>query len=235
MEVIIAVHLAKLGYRVLFITTEMATKNIFRRIDAVWNKFNYSEFKSGRLSVKDEKRYEKYIANMAKKSDDEVMLVVEQATAGVTQITAKIEQYKPDVLLVDGAYLLADDYNGDDDWKAVIRIWRALHKVCLSKDIPVVVTTQSKEETGAKLSSINFAKAIAQDCDIIAVLEQDIQQRNDKEADIRFLKLREGDMLSTIYINWNFSTMEYNSIYKEDSKAETLQQAKKEEGVITIE
>lgn len=235
LEVIIAVHLAKLGYRVLFMTTEMSTRNMFRRIDAVWNKFDYSLFKKGQLTRKDEKRYEQYLEDMENKSDDEVMLVVEQATGGVAQISAKVEQYKPDVLLVDGAYLLEDDYKGDDDWKAVIRIWRALHKLCLAKDLPVVVTTQSKDETGAKLSSINFAKAIAQDCDVIAVLEQDSQQKNDKEADIRFLKLREGDNLTKIFINWNFNTMEYNSIYKEKADVMDEELTSKAKGVITID
>lgn len=216
-------------------TTEMSTRNMFRRIDAVWNKFDYSLFKKGQLTRKDEKRYEQYLEDMENKSDDEVMLVVEQATGGVAQISAKVEQYKPDVLLVDGAYLLEDDYKGDDDWKAVIRIWRALHKLCLAKDLPVVVTTQSKDETGAKLSSINFAKAIAQDCDVIAVLEQDSQQKNDKEADIRFLKLREGDNLTKIFINWNFNTMEYNSIYKEKADVMDEELTSKAKGVITID
>lgn len=235
LEAIIAVHLAKLGYKVLFITTEMSTTNLFRRIDAIWNKFDYSLFKKGQLSRKDEERYLKYLEEMENKSDDEVMLVVEQATGGVMQISAKVDQYKPDILLVDGAYLLEDDAGGEDNWMGTIRIWRAFHKLCLSKDIPVVLTTQSKDETGAKIGSLSFAKALSNECDVLAVLEQDEQQRNDKEADIRFLKLREGDTLNKIHINWNFNTMEYNSIYKEKAFEGNDESIKEAKGVISID
>ena len=118
--------------------------------------------------------------------------------------------------------------------KSTVRIWRALHKLCLAKDLPVVVTTQSKDETNANLKSINFAKAIAQDCDVFGVLEQDEQQRRDREADIRYLKLRDGDTLSTVHINWNFNTMEYNSIYTEKVEAKEKPDLE-EKGIITIE
>ena len=236
LEAIIAVNLAKLGYRVLFMTTEMSTVNLFRRIDAIWNGFDYSLFKKGQLNRKDEKKYQEYLEEMETKSDDEVMLVVEQATGGVMQITAKVEQYKPDILLVDGAYLLEDDAGGEDNWMGVIRIWRAFHKLCLAKDIPVVLTTQSKDETGAKIGSLSFAKALSNECDVLAVLEQDEQQRNDREADIRFLKLREGDTLSKVHINWNFNTMEYNSIYKEKAVETNDETASKNaKGVISID
>lgn len=232
--VIMAVNLVKLGYRVLLMTTEMSTKKMFQRIDAVWNGFDYTLFKNGQLTRKDEKKYRKYLDDMSKTSKDDMLLVVEQSTGGVTQIGAKIEQHKPDVVLVDGAYLLEDDFGNDDDWKSTVRIWRALHKLCLAKDLPVVVTTQSKDETNANLKSINFAKAIAQDCDVFGVLEQDEQQRRDREADIRYLKLRDGDTLSTVHINWNFNTMEYNSIYTEKVEAKEKPDLE-EKGIITIE
>lgn len=232
--VIIAVNLTKLGYRVLLMTTEMSTKKMFQRIDAVWNGFDYSLFKKGQLSRKDEKKYKKYLEEMSKKTKEDILLVVEQSTGGVAQIGAKVEQHNPDVVLVDGAYLLEDDLGTDDDWKSTVRIWRALHKLCLAKDLPVVVTTQSKDETNANLKSINFAKAIAQDCDVFGVLEQDEQQRRDREADVRYLKLRDGDTLSTVHLNWNFNTMEYNSIYTEKNE-EREKPDIEEKGIISIE
>lgn len=232
--VIMAVNLAKQGYRVLFMTTEMSTKKMFQRIDAVWNGFNYSEFKKGQLSKKDEKKFREYLDKMSKTSKKDLLLVVEQATGGVSQISAKVDEHQPDVLLIDGGYLLEDESGAEDDWKSIIKIWRGLHKMCLAKDIPIVVTTQSKDETNANLKSINFAKAIAQDCDVFGVLEQDEQQRRDREADIRYLKLRDGDMLSTVHLNWNFSTMEYNSIYTE--RADEKEKLDLEEkGIITLE
>lgn len=233
MQVIIAVEMAKAGYKVLFFTTEMSTNMVFRRIDAVWNKFNYSLFKKGQMHTKEEKQYQKYLEEMANKSDEEIMLIVEQATSGVSQISAKIDQYQPDVVLVDGGYLLADEEGEDDNWMSMVRIWRGLHRLCLSKNIPIVVSTQSKDESNANLKSVNFSKAIAQDTDIFFVLEQDEQDKNDKEAQIRFLKLREGDMLSIIRLNWDFDKMDYSCLFKEKIKEQ--KEVENVEGVINID
>lgn len=228
-----AVAQAKNGYKVLFFTTEMSKEMVMRRIDAVWNGFNYSLFKKGQLQPKDQKRYFDYLDEMAKTPDDKVMLVVEQATGGISQISAKIDQYQPDIVYVDGAYLLEDEEGDEDNWMGIVRIWRGLHRLCLLKKIPIVTTTQSKDESGATIKSLSFAKALSNECDVLGVLEQDEQQRNDREASIRFLKLREGDTLATVHMNWDFDKMKYNSIYKEKTVEQT--EVKNVSGVIMLD
>lgn len=215
-EVIQSVHLAKLGYKVLFFTTEMATTAVMKRIDAVWCKLNYSRFKKGQLLPDEEKRFFNYLDEMENKPDDEVMLVVEQATGGVTQISAKIDQYEPDIVFIDGAYLLENDEGDEENWLSMVKIWRGLHKLALAKDVPIVVTTQSKDETNATLKSAQFAKAIAQDCDVFVVLEQDAQMKYDREMKMRPLKLREGSLLNTVMLNWDFDDMNYSSLYSQE-------------------
>jgi replicative DNA helicase len=233
LEIIMAVAQAKAGYRVLFFTTEMHHKMVMRRIDAVWNGFNYSLFKKGQLQAKDQKKYFDYLDEMEKTPDDEVMLIVEQATGGISQISAKIDQYNPDVVYIDGAYLLDDEEGEEDNWMGTVRIWRGLHKLCLAKKLPIVATTQSKDESGATIKSLSFSKALSNECDVLAVLEQDEQQRNDREADLRFLKLREGDTLSTVHMDWDFDKMKYNSLFKEKAVEQT--DVKNVSGVITID
>jgi archaellum biogenesis ATPase FlaH len=232
LEIIQAVMQAKEGYRVLFITTEMSDKLVFRRIDAVWCGLNYSDFKKGQLKPEQEKKYFKYLDDMENTPDEDVMLVVEQATGGLSQISAKIDQYDPDIVYVDGAYLLEDEEGEEDNWAGVTRVWRGFHRLCLSKDKPIILTTQSKDETGASLKSMAFARAIANECDVVAVIEQEEQMKNDKEAKLKPLKLREGDNLSSVMMNWDFDNMKYNSIFKE----KVVEQTKVEnvQGVITI-
>ena len=233
LEIIMAVAQAKNGYKVLFFTTEMSKQMVMRRIDAVWNGFSYSEFKKGQLHPTDEKKYFDYLDKMEKTPDNEVMLVVEQATGGISQVSAKIDQYQPDICYIDGAYLLDDEEGDDDNWMGVIRVWRGLHRLCLLKNIPIVTTTQSKDESGATIKSLSFAKALSNEVDVLAVLEQSEQQKNDREASLRFLKLREGDSLSTVYMDWDFDKMKYNSIYKEQQVEKA--DVKNVTGVITID
>jgi hypothetical protein len=161
------------------------------------------------------------------------MLIVEQATGGISQISAKIDQHKPDIVYVDGAYLLEDEEGDEDNWMGTVRIWRGLHRLCLLKKKPIVVTTQSKDESGATIKSLSFAKALSNECDVLGVLEQDEQQKNDREANLRFLKLREGDTLSSVHMNWDFDKMKYNSIYKEQTVEQT--DVKNVSGVIALD
>ncbi len=233
LEIIQAVQQAKNGYRVLFFTTEMSTKMVFRRIDAVWNSLNYTRFRKGQLLPDEEKRYFQYLEEMENTPDEEVMLVVEQATGGVSQISAKIDQYNPDIVYVDGAYLLEDEEGEEDNWAGMVRIWRGLHRLCLAKDIPIVVTTQSKDEQGASLKSMSFAKAIANESDVVAVLEQDEQMKNDKEIMLKPLKIREGDNMRIVMMNWDFDEMKFNSIYSE--RVTEQADVKNVEGVITLD
>lgn len=228
-----AVLQAKNGYKVLFFTTEMSTKMVFRRIDAVWNSLNYTRFRKGQLLPDEEKRYFQYLKEMENTPDDEVMLVVEQATGGVSQISAKIDQYNPDIVYIDGAYLLEDEEGEEDNWAGMTRIWRGLHRICLAKDRPILVTTQSKDEQGASLKSMSFAKAIANESDVVAVLEQDEQMKNDKELMLKPLKIREGDNMRIVMMNWDFDEMKFNSIYSE--RVTEQADVKNVEGVITLD
>lgn len=215
---LIAVHLTVLGYRVLIGTTEMSKDMVWRRIDALINKFDYSAFSKGLLTEKQEKKYFKYLEEM-KKSDR--YLVVEQIDSGVSQVSALIEKHNPDIVLVDGAYLMVDEEGDEDNHAGILRIWNGLHKLAINKNRPICVTTQSKDETKASLKSLNFAKAIATACDVVIALEQDKQMKYDKELLIRPLKLREGELRYNSLIHWDFNKMLFDCIYtKEDAPDE---------------
>lgn len=213
---IIAVYMAKQGYKVLFFTTEMSTNMIIRRIDAIWCKLSYTRFRDGKLTEAEFARLEKYYATI--EGDVDSNIIIEQATGGVANVGAKIDQHKPEMVMIDGAYLLEDDEGGEDDWKALVRVFRGLHRLCLTKKLPILASTQSNEEK-ASLGAISFAKHIRADCDVIMALEQDEEMRADKEMGIKFLKIREGEIPGKILMEWDFNEMKYKTIYMESNES----------------
>lgn len=214
LKLIMAVLQAKAGYKVLFFTSEMAADMVQRRIDAIWALISYTNFRDGKLTDDEFERFQKYLEYV--EGNDEVNLIVEHAHDGVSQVSAKIDQHEPDIVYVDGAYLLSDDQaeEGEDGWKNLVHIWRALHRLCLVKKLPIIVSTQSKERK-ISLSAISFAKAIAADCDLIIGLDQDDQMKEDREIKISFHKMREGALPSGIVMNWDFDKMDWSTIYAE--------------------
>ncbi|MGV7535313.1 hypothetical protein PJM52_29200, partial [Mycobacterium kansasii] len=69
-------HLAKLGYKVLFFTVEMSPQLVMRRFDAIWCSLNYSKFKLGQLEPTQQKRYFKYLEEQEESGNDD--FIVEQ-------------------------------------------------------------------------------------------------------------------------------------------------------------
>jgi replicative DNA helicase len=240
-KLIQAVYQAKQGYKVLFFTTEMSTRMVIRRIDALWCKLSYSRFRNGNLTPQELAKYEKYLDSI--EGDTDSSLIVEQATGGISQIGAKIDQHKPDIVYIDGAYLLQDEESGDDDWRALVRVFRGLHRLALNKDLPIVASTQSKDRK-VSLETISFAKAISNDCDVVCAIEQDDEMKADREIKTKFLKIREGSIPGNIIMEWDFHEMRYGTIYlegengnqvKDDIKSEDTEKEVKQRGVQVLE
>ena len=209
------------GYKVVCFITEMSADIMRDRFEAMlfgmmYGDFNYNNFKSGMLSKEQEDMYFEFLEDDLPKLEP---LVLETAT-GVSSIVSVIEQEKPDLVLVDGAYLMEDEQGAKDDWLRVTHITRDLKKIAKNWHIPILINTQADQNTSKKtgpgLSDIKYSQAIGQDSDNILALFRDEVMINDDEMGVRVLKQREG-VLGKAIINWNFRKMNFKSIYAESS------------------
>jgi replicative DNA helicase len=212
---ILATLLAKAGYKILFITREMNTDQMMMRIDAIWAGISYGDFSRGKLSPTDEQKLVNYYDTMEANKD--ANLVVELSTGGVTNCAAMIDKHSPDLVLVDGGYLMTED-DDEDDWKGVMKVWRGFKNIALAKKVPFIVTSQIKEADKVSLGKISFSKALANECDAVIALEQTEEMKEDKEIRWKPLKLRNSDMTSSFMTRWDFSAMNYEPIYVEGGK-----------------
>ena len=224
LECIIGAYMQRNHYKVLHFTTEMSEEQIIDRYDALqvgfyYGGFNYTRFTDGKLTPEEEKNYFDYLQNKSPKLEP---LIVDTAE-GVSGVSAKIDLYEPDIVLIDGAYLMVDDMGAKDDWLRVTNIWRGLKRIAKSKDIPIFVNTQTdsttSKKTGAGLENIGFSKAIGHDSDIVLTLFRDEQMIEDREAKIKLLKHREGS-LGSLMMAWDFKEMNFQEIYSEYDKSD---------------
>lgn len=233
--VLLATYCMLSGFKVVFFTTEMAEEQIEDRIEAMLvNKmmgvnFNYGRFKSGTLTSEEERAYFELLDN---KSSME-KLIIETATSP-SNVSAKIEQYKPDIVFIDSAYLMEDDQGAKEDWLRIAHITRDLKATAKLKEIPILINTQAdsntSKKTGPELENIGFSKSVGHDSDVVLGLFRDEEMIQDSEAKIKILKQREG-VLGSVILNWNFKTMDFSSIYTE--KAPT-QEEDQERGLVKI-
>lgn len=207
------------NYKVCCFITEMSTALMRDRFEAMlfgmmYGDFSYSKFKSGSLSKEVEDQYFEFLEDDLPKLEP---LIIETAT-GISSIVAVIEKEKPDLVLIDGAYLMEDEQGAKDDWLRVTHITRDIKKTAKARHIPIVINTQAdkntSKKTGPELGSIMYTQSIGQDSDNVLALYRDEVMINDREMGIKVLKQREG-VLGKVIINWNFDTMNFSGIYSE--------------------
>lgn len=225
LEVFVGSYALLNNYKVCHFITEMSTDIMRDRYEAMiygmmYDGFDYNDFKSGNLSIEQENNYFEFLENDLARLDP---LVIENAT-GVSSVIAVIEREKPDLIMIDGAYLMEDEQGAKDDWLRVTHITRDLKKVAKNWHKPVLINTQADQNTSRKsgpgLGDIKYSQAIGMDSDNIIAMYRDEVMFNDNEMGIRVLKQREG-MTGKVVMNWDFHRMNFSSIYSEEEQTST--------------
>ena len=209
------------GYKVLQLLTEMSSDIMRDRYEALlcsrlYGEFNYNDFKSGKLSRQQEENYfkflEKDLPGFEKQS-----LVLDTATSPMG-VSAQIEKYRPDIVLIDSAYLMEDDQKAHDDWLRITHITRDLKKLTKRVGTPIWINAQADKntsrKTGPELGSISYSQSVGMDSDNVFAIFRDETMIKDREMKLKILKQREGGM-GTVTLNWDFSKMDFSEIYSE--------------------
>lgn len=220
-EIIVGANCQLQNYRVLQLVTEMSEDIMRDRYEAVlfakcYKSMNYNAFKSGMLPLDVEKQYFEFLEEDLPNFEP---LIIATAT-GVMGVSAAIDKYKPDIVLIDSAYLMEDDQGAKDDWLRVAHITRDLKKLAKRSKVPIFINTQAdkntSKKTGPELGSIMYTQAIGQDSDNVLALFRDEVMINDREMGVKVLKQREGT-LGKLTMCWDFDTMNFSEIYMEQS------------------
>lgn len=222
LEIIIGANCQLQNYRVLQFVTEMSEDIMRDRYEAVlfakcYGSLNYNAFKSGALTLEMEKKYFEFLEEDLPHFEP---LIIATAT-GVMGVSAAIDKYNPDIVLIDSAYLMEDDQGAKDDWLRVAHITRDLKKLAKRSKKPIFINTQAdkntSKKTGPELGSIMFTQAIGQDSDNVLALFRDEIMINDHEMGLKVLKQREGT-LGKMTLNWDFDNMDFSEIFMEQSE-----------------
>lgn len=222
LEVLIGSYAMLNQYKVVQFVTEMSTDQMRDRYETMlygmmYGDMNYSQFKSGTLPQEVE---DQYFAFLEEDLPNLQPLIIETAT-GVSGINAVIEKEKPDLVMIDGVYLMEDDEKADSDWLRVTHITRGLKKTAKAKKIPIFANSQAdkttSKKTGPELANISYTQAIGQDADNILGQFRDEVMINDREMGIKVVKNREG-VGGKVILSWDFTTMTFKGIYSEGAE-----------------
>lgn len=162
------------GKRILIYTKEMTADNIFKRIAAVMAKVRYHELRMARLSPEEKAAMDAVWRMIYMMRATQPLICLSGQDTGekgdtVPWLRSKIEQYKPDMVFIDGMYLMSDARGNprQKDHERVQHISRDLRQMNLETKLPLVCTLQANRDAAknkeANLEDIAFSDAIGQD------------------------------------------------------------------------
>jgi len=176
-----AVNLHEDGFVPMFQSFEMSNHEQQTRHDAMRSNISHARLTRGGLKTDEEARYQKALKRMG--SMHNFYLTDSSSAQTVSGLSAKIEKLQPDVVFVDGVYLMLDEVSGEqNNALALTNITRNLKRLAQRTKKPIVVTTQVLEwkmkKNRVSAGAIGYSSSFFQDADVILALE-----RQDPEDD----------------------------------------------------
>jgi hypothetical protein len=145
-------------------------------------------------------------------------------TSTVREVFALCHQLKPDVVVIDGAYLLAHENHKLDRYTKVAENIEMIKRACTRLGLPVILSYQFNRQAAKKkdskevgLDDIGYSDAIGQTSSIVLGLFEEENVSTMKSRMINILKGREG-ATGSFSVNWDFKKMDFSEIPKEKEK-----------------
>jgi replicative DNA helicase len=168
----------------LFMGFEMSKVEQEDRLLSLTSRVSLSKIMNGTFSAPEEKRIEKALTQMEAMRS---FILSSDITSGTTisGVQAKMQEYSPDVVFIDGAYLMQSELDGvtPGSPQALTDISRSLKRLAQSSKTPIVVTTQAslaRSKGGLTAHSAMYTQAWGQDCDVLLGVERMGERKADE-------------------------------------------------------
>lgn len=209
-----AIRWAKQGKKVFIVSLEMKPKQLTHRMDAMLGGFNPRVFRNPLTSkstmskhlasVNSEMELIKYAGGEIIFPGDKVM------TPG--ELRASAEQICPDVIIVDGVYLLTSDGKYAQSWEATKSASNSIKQTSMELSVPVFATSQFKrtgrDDNQYSLEDLAYSDALGQDADAVLSMTRE----DDGSLLIQIVKNRNGESFGGSNLSLDWSTMTLKEI-----------------------
>jgi KaiC/GvpD/RAD55 family RecA-like ATPase len=177
---VIAVYAYEHGRRVLFFSAEMVAKKIAHRLAALLTGVDWSDYRHGRLHPALKSTVFTYLDTLTalqsgELNDDGRSACLKISTGkgvvsgkSVDTIRAKVEEYKPDLVICDGIYLLSASARNQAE--KLTKISNALRDLANDAEVPLIGVTQANRDArkgrGDDVGELAHSDALGQDATI---------------------------------------------------------------------
>lgn len=200
------------GVRILFITFEMSNEEQRDRAVSLLAGVSHSRILSGHVNRKEREAIETSL-NRYEAFDGFFRAVYDRSsTTTLSGLQAKIGEYQPSLVFVDGVYMMEDE-NGEPPGspRALTNVTRGLKRLAQNRRIPIVISTQAlqqKARGGVNMFSAGYTSSFAQDSDVILIVEN-CPEPNPDISKFRADKVRSGPKTELyVKMDWDHGSIE---------------------------
>lgn len=201
-----AINVHDAGHSVMFQSFEMNNTEQQTRHDAMRSNISHNRLRRRTLNPSEDRRYAKMLKDMETLT---APLTLVDSLHGITvsALAAKIEQVNPEVVFVDGVYLMTDENGESGTPQAITAITRSLKRLAQRRDIPIIISTQTLlwKMKGGKVSAdaIGYSSSLFQDSDVILGLDE--VDGDDELRELRVVASRNCGPETTL-LTWRWET-----------------------------
>jgi replicative DNA helicase len=213
-------HLAsaawKVGCKVLFVSLEVDDVVLATRFLSAEFKVPYADIRKGALGTAVEERFFKGIDKYVKNDDDRFVVMGGGFGNKIDQVEAAIIEQAPDIVFIDGVYLLQVGVYGRERHEKLAEVADQIAIMKKKYGIPILVTHQFNrnvkvDSLKGSLDDSGMSDGFSRNADWMIGLFRDKDLETNKKLLVRFLKTREADK-AEIKLNWDFGDMDF-SVY----------------------
>ena len=220
MMLLAAHHAHMLAYKPLLIGFEMTNKEQEERIDSIAAGVSHHRLREGTLTKEEIDRLERSL-HIRDAMRPFILSNDTLSTTMLSGVQAKVEKYRPDLLIVDGVYMMMDEFGEKPGSpQALTNITRGFKRMAQNLDIPIIITTQVLEwkldkKRGITSNSIGYASSFAQDSDLIVGVNntEDLQVK-----DVNIVEARNAAKMH-IGVRWDWDNAVFEELDPEEMQA----------------
>lgn len=206
--------------KVLYVSFEMSAEEVGGRYDALYAHVPFNDLLNGTLNRGDMDRVEE--AGLLRKHRNPFVVSEDQSRlTTVAAIRAKALDLQPDLIVIDGMYMMQDDGGEEEERKILTKVTRATKRLAQELNIPIIGTTQvlsgkvTSKSRKIESHSIGYTGSFVQDADLIIGCELDPDVPD--QTILRIVEARNAAKGAVIKVQWDWSTMHFDEVgYEED-------------------
>lgn len=224
--------------KVFFISPEMNRISIVNRFASIALKISYNAIRKGELTSSQKKRFFEFVMALDQSVKRDRLMIFSDRFGEMTveKLRNAVIREKPDIIFVDGIYLIKDKKE-KDKMRAAPIIADDMKIMAKEFNIPIICTTQlNRAATNLKLADITLAnvslsEAFAWNADHVFALGK--ADDTPDQMVIKTLKIREGEFCKDIYMNWNFRLHDFSEFSPQLAKRPNKSDDQETNGFIT--